>query len=261
MLFDSHCHLDFPVFDSDRDQLLEQCHRAGIKHICLPATEQCHWPRLQSILGRHNSGVHIWGALGLHPYFLRSHKDEYLEELDQILSQKPENIVAVGEAGLDLLIENPDIERQEELLAAQALIAAHHGLPLILHVRKAHDQTVSLLRKLRFREGGIVHAWSGSDQQAQAFINLGFKLGIGGSLTYERAKRLRRQVTELPIEAFVLETDAPDIPPAGLARGQRNTPLTLVSVLSIMSGLRQFPEKALACQLLNNTRKALKIPS
>ena len=259
MLFDSHCHLDFPDFDEDRDRVLQQCFEKGIGHICLPATEREHWSRLEQLVGPHESGVHIWGALGLHPYFLTSHKDAYLEELDKKLDQKPDNIIAVGEAGLDLYIENPNLPRQEELLAAQVLIAAHHGLPLILHVRKAHDQTASLLRKLKFQEGGIVHAWSGSDQQAEAFARLGFKLGIGGSLTFERAKRLRRQVTELPLDYFVLETDAPDIPPAHLT-GQRNTPLTVVEVFNIMSSLRRMEPNELQQALERNTREALHIP-
>ncbi|WP_196221562.1 TatD family hydrolase [Sansalvadorimonas verongulae] len=259
MVFDSHCHLDFPAFDKDRDELLAQCYRQGITHICLPATEQPHWSRLINMLGAHKSGVTLYGALGLHPFFLHSHKDSYLEELDQLLSNKPESVVAVGETGLDLFIENPDLPRQEELFAAQIIIAAHHNLPLILHVRKAHDQTASLLRKLRFQEGGIVHAWSGSEQQAKAFLDLGFKLGIGGSLTYERAKRLRRQVTDLPLNAFVLETDAPDIPPAGLEKGERNTPLTSVSVLNIMSELRQEPVHTLAPALMKNTHQVLNI--
>lgn len=259
MMFDSHCHLDFPVFDHDRDALLEQCFQAGITNLCLPATEQEHWPRLLNMLGSHNSGVHLYGALGLHPFFLTSHKDGYLEELDQILTNKPEHIVAVGETGLDLVINDPDLPRQEELLAAQILIAAHHNLPLILHVRKAHDQTASLLRKLRFQEGGIVHAWSGSEQQAHAFFDLGFKLGIGGSLTYERANRLRKHVTEFPLNSFVLETDAPDIPPAGMQKGERNTPLTVVSVLDIMSELKQMPVDDLAKELMRNTQQVFKI--
>ncbi len=259
-LFDSHCHLDFPVFDHDREQLLEQCAQTGIKDICLPATEREHWKRLENHLGPHSSGVHLWGALGLHPYFLKAHRDEYLQELDQKVAGKPENIVAIGEAGLDLHIEDPDLPRQEELLAAQILIAAHNGLPLILHVRRAHDQAASLLRRLRFNEGGIVHAWSGSDQQADAFLRLGFKLGIGGSLTYDRAKRLRRQATELPIDSFVLETDAPDIPPAGL-QGQRNTPLSLLDSFKVMASLRNMDTEELKVVLQQNTRQALRISS
>ncbi|MCL6269915.1 TatD family hydrolase [Sansalvadorimonas sp. 2012CJ34-2] len=258
MLFDSHCHLDFPAFNEDRDDLLQQCFAGGIGHICIPATEQKHWNRLENLLGSHSSGVNIWGAMGLHPYFLASHKDEYLEELDNRLDNKPDNIVAVGEAGLDLHIDNPNLPRQQELLAAQILIAAHHNLPLILHVRKAHDQTASLLRRLKFQEGGIVHAWSGSDQQAEAFARLGFKLGIGGSLTYERAKRLRRQVTELPLDYFVLETDAPDIPLAGL-QGQRNSPLTVQEVFSVMASLRNIGPEELKQSLFKNTLDALHI--
>ena len=260
MLFDSHCHLDFPVFDENRGTLLEQCFAAGIHHICLPATEQEHWSRLRSLTGRHNSGVHIWGALGLHPYFLNSHEDEYLEQLDQILNNKPEHIVAVGEVGLDLYMENPDLPRQEELLNAQILIAAHHGLPLILHVRKAHDQVASILRRLKFQEGGIVHAWSGSDQQAEAFFRLGFKLGIGGSLTYDRAKRLHKQVATFPLEHLVLETDSPDIPPAGLPAGESNTPLTLLPVLKKMTELRQEDSTVIERQLTCNTRNVLRLP-
>ncbi len=258
MLFDSHCHLDFPVFDHDRDQLLEKCYQAGIHHICLPATERKHWNRLQTMLGEHPSGVHLWGALGLHPYFLKSHQDDHLAELDTMIASHPEHIVAIGETGLDFVIDDPDQPRQKELLAAQILIAAHHGLPLILHVRKAHDQVASLLRKLKFREGGIVHAWSGSDQQAEAFFQLGFKLGIGGNLTYDRAKRLHRQVVNFPLEHFVLETDAPDMPPAGLTN-RRNTPLTLIAVLEKMSALREQNSLVIARQLSDNTKDIFRL--
>ncbi|MCG8529166.1 MAG: TatD family hydrolase, partial [Desulfovibrionales bacterium] len=226
MLFDSHCHLDFPCFDMDREQLLQECAAKDISDICLPATESQYWSRLEALLGQHASGVRLWGALGLHPFFLASHRDEHLDELEQRLTERSEHIVALGEVGLDFWLENPDVARQEELFSAQIAMASRYGLPLILHVRKAHDQTASLLRKLRFQEGGIVHAWSGSRQQAEAFLSLGFKLGIGGSVSYDRAKRLRQQVTQMPIESFVLETDAPDIPPVWL-RGQRNTPVSV----------------------------------
>lgn len=259
MLFDSHCHLDFPAFDIDRDKLLAHCFTMGISHICLPATEQRHWTRLQSLLGPQASGIHIWGALGLHPFFLSSHIDDHLAELEHRLINRSPEIVAVGEAGLDLFIDNPNLPRQEEFFTAQILIAAHQSLPLILHVRKAHDQTASLLRRLNFQEGGIIHAWSGSDQQAEAFIRLGFKLGIGGSLTYDRAKRLHKQVASFPLEHFVLETDAPDMPPAGQA-GIRNTPLTLLPVLNKVASLRQKDCSVIARQLFSNTTDIFRLP-
>ena len=259
-LFDSHCHLDFNDFDRDRADLLQQCYAAGISHICIPATEYKHWGRLQTLLGHNSSGVHLVGALGLHPCFLASHKDEHLAELDTLLAMHPKNIVAIGETGMDLAVDHPNQNRQEELLAAQILIASRHGLPMILHVRKAHDQTASLLRKLKFKEGGIVHAWSGSDQQAKAFFDLGFKLGIGGNLTFDRAKRLQRQVTEFPLEHLVLETDAPDMPPAGQA-GTRNTPLTVVAVIEQIAKLRNQEKTVVARQLFINTMEVYQLDS
>ncbi len=259
MLFDSHCHFDFTDFDSDRDQLLRQCFSAGITRLCIPATTRHRWPTLQSLLGEHDSGVRIYGALGLHPYFLQQHTDDDLIVLDQQLAQRPDTIVAVGEAGLDLQIDQPDLPHQKQLLEVHIELASRHGLPLILHGRKSHDQLVSLLRKHRFKEGGIIHAWSGSDQQADAFTQLGFKLGIGGNLTYARAQRLQRQVAQRPLEHFVLETDAPDMPPAHL-RGQRNTPLTLVSVLEKVASLRQQDKTTVAEQLLKTTLDVFQLP-
>ncbi len=262
MLFDSHCHLDFPVFDADRSQLLTQCADAGIAAICLPATEQQYWARLEQLLRTsHPSGVRLCGALGLHPFFINAHQDLHLEQLDQRLSEKPEHIVAVGEIGLDLFIDEPNLPRQEHLFREQVTIAAHHKLPLILHVRRAHDQTASILRKMKFTEGGIVHAWSGSSQQAKAFTDIGFKIGIGGSLTYDRAARLHKLVRTLPLEHFVLETDAPDIPPAHIKKGERNTPLTLVPVLDKIAELRDEPVAQLQETLYQNTCAVFRISS
>ncbi|MCY4471335.1 MAG: TatD family hydrolase [Kistimonas sp.] len=259
-LFDSHCHLDFVEFDHDRQALLTQCARAGIKYLCLPATEQDHWPRLLALLGPHRQGLTLWGALGLHPCFMSAHRQDSLVALDAQLSRRTPYVVALGELGLDLSAGQAGLREQQALLAGQIELASAYGLPLILHARRSHDQLAWLLRKMKFKEGGIVHAWSGSDQQAMAFWRLGFRLGIGGSLTWDRAQRLQRQVASWPLEHMVLETDAPGMPPAHAA-GQRNTPLTLLAVLDKMAHLRLQDTSELARQLTDNTFQTLRVHS
>ena len=258
LLFDSHCHLDFPVFDPDRQRLLTQCAQAGIRHLCLPGTVQDNWPRLLRLLGKRSNGLTLWGALGLHPCFMSSHRQDSLTALDDLLSQRTEHVIAVGEAGLDFSEGQARPCDQQALLAGQIELAAQHGLPLILHSRRSHDQLACLLRKMKFREGGIVHAWSGSDQQAMAFLRLGFRLGIGGGVTWDRARRLHRQVACWPLEHMVLETDSPDMPPAQAA-GQRNTPLTLLPVLQKIARLRQQDPVQVAQQLMENTCQVLRL--
>ena len=259
ILFDSHCHLDFPEFDRDRPELLAQCAQGHIVHFCIPATRRRDWSRLEAVVNGGQSGVSLWGALGLHPCFMADHSGPDLELLDRRLALRSAAIVAVGEVGLDLYSGGTDLNEQRSLLQAQIEIAKNHRLPLILHVRKGHDQTAQLLRASRFSHGGVVHAWSGSDQQAVAFVKLGFRLGIGGSLTWPRAARLRRQVASFALDSFVLETDSPDMPAQGEC-GRRNTPLTLLRVLDVMAVLRKSTPQDLWPPLLRNSCQAYHLP-
>jgi TatD DNase family protein len=238
-LIDTHCHLDFPVFDGCRTRLLARARAAGVDQIVVPGVVADDWPRLLACCEEHG----LLPALGLHPCFLSRHRDGDLDTLAQGLAQYP--VVAVGEIGLDFFIPDPEPERQLKLFDAQLELAQRFNLPVLLHVRKAHDQVLALLRRYRLARGGLVHAYSGSLQQAEQYLQLGFRLGIGGTLSYSRAKRLREIVTALPLESFVLETDAPDIPLADY-RDEPNRPERVAEVAAILAQLRGVSAECVA---------------
>ena len=251
-LIDTHCHLDFAVFDGWRDQLLADARSDHVTRFVVPGVTASDWSGLLATCDAEG----LYPALGLHPCFLDQHKAADLAQLEQLLSFKP--VVAVGEIGLDFFVPNLDQEKQIELFTRQLEIARQFQLPVLLHVRKAHDQVLKLLRRFKLTRGGIVHAYSGSEQQAEQYIELGFKLGIGGSLTYDRAKKLRRIATHLPLDAFVLETDSPDIPLAGY-RGEPNQPKRVREVAEVFAELRGISLEALAQCTSATARELLRL--
>ncbi len=232
-LIDSHCHLDFSAFDADRETLLQHAAAMGVEHIVVPGVTADRW-RMLLELCRQYSGLHP--ALGLHPCFLDQHKPKDLIVLERLLAS--EAVVAVGEIGLDLFLPQADLQHQLDYLLPQLAFADQFKLPVILHVRKAHDQMLQQLRQHALPRGGIVHAFSGSQQQAEQYLQQGFRLGIGGGITYPRANRLRTLIKQLPLESFVLETDAPDMPLQGF-QGQRNMPERVRQVAETMAELRE----------------------
>lgn len=246
-LFDTHCHFDFPAFDHDREALLDACRRQGVEGILLPGVEAVHWARLLELCRRYPA---LYPSLGLHPGFVAGHREADLQRLDALLGEGQAR--AVGEIGLDFWEGREDEERQAYFFEAQLDLAKKHDLPVLLHVRKAHDQVLKRLRRWQLPRGGVAHAFSGSQQQAEQYVELGFRLGIGGPVTYPRAKRLRRQVCELPLTALVLETDAPDMPLCG-RQGQRNRPDLLPRLLQTLAELRGEPVAQVADQLWRNS--------
>lgn len=239
-LIDSHCHIDFPQFDEDRAAVLAAAQEVGVQQIIVPGVKAASWDRQQAFC---QADERLQIALGLHPYFIDEHTEYHLEQLDQVL--KESRPVAVGEIGLDYYLAELDRDKQQHFFSAQLDLAEQHQLPVILHVRKAHDEVLKQLRSRRL--SGTVHAFSGSEQQAEQYIRLGFKLGFGGAVTYERANRLRRLVASLPLNAIVLETDAPDMSPA-LHHNQRNEPSFLSEVLAVVAQLRGEPAEIIAQQ-------------
>ncbi|MBU2510936.1 TatD family hydrolase [bacterium] len=251
-MIDTHCHLDCSEFETDRDQILERCERTGINKIVIPGVTEKGW---DTILSLSKSKYNLHPALGLHPCFLNNVDQSSCQNLERFLKQDA-SIVAVGETGLDFFIKDYDESRQMEFFENQIELAKDVGLPLILHVRKAHDQSVKLMKQKRFDQGGIVHCYSGSLQQAKQYLDLGFKLGIGGVITYERSHRLQKIVKELSLSAFVLETDAPDIPPFGRAR-TRNSPEYLLEIFEAFASYRSENAKIIKRQILMNTTEIL----
>lgn len=252
-LFDSHCHIDVADFDADREAVLQRCRQGGVRQILVPAVDAAGWPKLLELCQRE---LGLYPALGLHPIYVETHQPGDIEALRLLVAkQRP---VAIGEIGLDFFLKELDREKQQQLFEQQLGIANEFGLPVLLHVRKAHDQVLATLKRLGFRHGGIAHAFNGSLQQAQSYIEQGFKLGFGGMLTYERSSKLRQLAAALPLQALVLETDAPDMSPAS-HHGERNSPEYLPEILHVLASLRSMQAGVLARQLMENTRSVLHI--
>lgn len=246
-LYDSHSHLDAAEFDGDRDAVLARADAAGVGWQLVPAVTRDSWPHLRDVCA---SRPGLRAAYGLHPTFLEHHRPEHLHELVQWIDR--EKPAAVGEFGLDFFVEGLDPEAQRLYFTRQLEIARDAGLPVVLHARRAVDEVIAGLRRVKGLRG-VVHSWSGSEQQARQLVDLGFHLGIGGPVTYERAQRLRRTVATLPIDHLLLETDSPDQPDAA-HRGQRNEPARLGDVLAVVAALRGESEADVAAATTANAR-------
>ena len=242
---DTHCHLDAAEFAADRDTVRQQAAAAGVAHCVIPAVERANWDAVRQLAHRHGDSY----ALGIHPLYTARAADADLALLAQALEQhhRDPRLVAIGEIGLDFFANGLDPARQELFYRAQLQLARRFDLPVILHVRRSADKLLKSLRELPVR-GGIAHAFNGSVQQAEIFIKMGFKLGFGGALTYERALHLRQLAQELPLDALVMETDSPDIPPhwlyvtaaereAGVPQA-RNSPEQLPRIAEVVAQLR-----------------------
>lgn len=254
MLIDTHCHLDLPVFDDDRGAILSRCAELDIKRVIVPAIKAQAWDKLMT-LGQQNDMLSV--ALGLHPVFIEQHQESDLDLLDTQLGLA--EVVAVGEIGLDYFIKTLDKKQQIYFFAQQLELAKKYSLPVILHVRKAHDEVLQMLKKITVK-GGIVHAFNGSIQHARKYIELGFKLGFGGTLTYENAHKIHALAKQLPIDSIVLETDAPDMVVAS-HRGQRNSPEYLTECLTALANLRGESKVVIAEQTTSNAIDVLGLES
>ena len=230
-LVDTHSHFDVDAFDADRDAALARAADAGIVAQVVPAIDAAGWPKLRDVCAA-ESGLHA--AYGLHPIYLPWHRHEHLDWLRTWLETEP--CVAVGEIGLDYYVEDLDQTEQQHYFEAQLKLARDFDLPVVVHARRAFDAVTATLRRFMPLRG-VVHSFAGSEEQASQLYKLGFMLGIGGPVTYERAQRLRRIVAAMPIEHLLLETDSPDQPDSQW-RGQRNEPARMTQVLDAIAGLR-----------------------
>ena len=239
MLIDTHCHLDAAEFDADRDAVHAAALAAGVERIVVPAVAVDGFQKAKTVVERYPGCV---AAYGIHPLYVMQAQEGDLDALRAWLTA--ERPVAVGEIGLDSYVTDVDPVRQEFFFVEQLKLAREFDLPVLLHVRRAVDQILKHLRRIRVR-GGIAHAFNGSRQQADEFIKLGFKLGFGGAMTFSGSTRIRGLATELPLESIVLETDAPDIPPAWL-NGGRNAPGELPRIADILAELRGVSREEIA---------------
>ena len=238
-LFDSHSHLDVDAFDADRDAVLDRAESAGVVAQMLPAVDHDTWPQLRAVCA---SRPGLYAGYGLHPCYLDRHRPGHLAALrDWIERERPH---AVGECGLDYYDDAPDREAQAFYLHGQLELAKEFDLPLVLHARRAVEDVILALRRVGGLRG-VVHSFAGSEEQARQLFDLGFLLGIGGPVTYERARRIRRVVAAMPLDFLMLETDAPDQPNAG-RRGERNEPAFLVEVVECVASLRGTSPEAVA---------------
>ncbi|EGV16836.1 TatD family hydrolase [Thiocapsa marina] len=249
-MIDTHCHLDVAEFDADRDAVLVRARSAGVAAIVVPAIHAAGWDGLLALCA---SADDLYPALGLHPLFLDRHRDADLDALERAIAEH--RLLALGEIGLDYFLPELDRAGQLALFEAQLSIAKSAGLPVLLHVRKAHDDVLTALKRIGV-PGGIAHAFNGSIQQAHRYLDLGFRLGFGGMLTFTRSSRLRRLAAELPGESIVLETDAPDMTVAA-HRGERNSPEYLPDVLQALSEVRGESPDVLAALTTANARAVL----
>ena len=246
MLIDTHCHLDAAEFAGEPARLREAAAAAGVGLIVVPAVEVGNFDAVRALAAQ-PGGARCVYALGIHPIYVDRAGDDALERLRDALRACADDpaLVAVGEIGLDGFVPGLDMARQEHFFAGQLRLAREFALPVILHVRRAQDTVLKHLRRWR-PQGGIAHAFNGSHVQARAFVDLGFALGFGGAMTYTRALQIRRLVVDMPGEAQVLETDAPDIAPAWLHPG-RNEPAQLARIVEVCAELRgESPQAAIA---------------
>ena len=251
-IIDTHCHLDFEIFDADREQVLRDARDVGLIGIVVPGTHQQGWENLLSVCAAHDV---LYPAIGLHPMFLKQHKESDLGLLKQTIEQtRP---IAIGEIGLDARDPELDMDKQLFYFKQQLCVAQEKELPVILHILKAHDQALKILGNNPVC-GGTVHAFNGSLQQAEQYIGLGFKLGFGGMLTYERSSKLRKLAAELPLESIVLETDAPDMT-VSQYQYERNSPAYLPYCLQALSEVRNEAPEMIAAQTTENAKSILEI--
>ena len=258
MLVDTHCHLDAAEFAGDRDAVARAAATVGVAAIIVPAVAPGNFAAVRECCERH-AGCHP--AYGTHPLYLGAVDETAFEALRACLERElagPYPPVAIGEIGLDFYVPGFDAARQERFFVEQLKIARDFELPVLLHVRRAVDAVLKCLRRIGVR-GGIAHAFNGSRQQADEFLRLGFRLGFGGAMTFPRATRIRELAASLPCEAIVLETDAPDIPPAWL-EGGRNAPSELPRIAGVLAGLRGVDRGEVERFTTGNAVSLLRLP-
>lgn len=252
MLIDTHCHLDAAEFDADRNAVCERAFEAGVVALVVPAIEVANFGAVRALAA---GDARIAYALGIHPLYVDRASDDDLIRLRETVAASIDDpaFVAIGEIGLDFFVPGFDRARQERFFRTQLELAREFDLPVLMHVRRSQDVVLKHLRSVR-APGGIAHAFNGSRQQADMFLDLGMALGFGGAMTFDRALRIRSLVRELSAQAHVLETDAPDISPEWIAR-ERNEPMQLARIATVFAALREEPlDRAIGSTAANTFR-------
>lgn len=245
-LIDAHCHLDFPAFDGRREAVMREAAALGVVRLVIPGVRAADWQRVVSC-AEVIHGIHY--CLGIHPWFVQEHDWQDLERLRALLVAGGERCVGVGECGLDRL--QGELSAQMPCFEAQIDIAGELKLPLVIHSVRAHDEVASVLKRKGFSGRALVHGFAGSYQQARKLVDADCMIGVGGIITYARARKTRDTLSRLPLSCLVLETDAPDMPPAGVAAGG-NSPVYLPDFLMELAQLRGEPAENMAQVLYAN---------
>lgn len=246
---DTHCHFDFPPFLGSIAQSLTSAQQGGVSDIIIPAVSADNFQRVWRLSQQYPS---LYVAMGFHPLYLNLFQWQQLDLLTDYFTQRSVKCVAVGEIGLDLFMQEPLFELQQQVLITQLKLAKQFDLPVILHSRRTHDLLAALLRRYPVPACGVVHGFAGSLSQAQAFIKLGYSIGVGGTITYERANKTRQAIAQLPLTSLVFETDAPDMPVSGF-QGEPNRPERIQSIFQSLCDLRDESPDEIAHQLYINS--------
>lgn len=248
-LVDAHCHFDFPQFDGHRASELGAALKNGVVGLVIPGVRRPDWGRVRDTALAHSG---LFYCLGIHPWFVSEHSTGDLESMARLLRSRPARCIAVGECGLDRL--HRDMGAQYPWFEAQVELASKLDFPLVIHSVKAHDEVCATLRRRNWSGKALLHGFSGSYQQATKLVDQGCYIGVGGVITHPRARKTRETVARLPLESLVLETDAPDMAPEGVAAGD-NSPVYLRSTLKCLAEIRGVQPEYLASVLFANTAR------
>jgi len=251
-LIDSHCHLDFEVFDNDRSDVLQRARDNNISDIVIPGTEKFFWDRIKQLCKNHTQ---LHACYGLHPYWVSDHNKQDIEKLKEYIdSNRP---VALGECGLDFRPQQADKKTQLYFFEAQLDIAESHQLPVVIHSVRATEAVIQTIKKFK-KLKGMMHSYSGSQEQARQLIDLNFFISVGGSVTYDGAKNIKQVVKNIPLTSLLIETDAPDQPDKK-NRGKRNEPAFIVHTVKVISEIRGESTDIIAEQTTINAKKLFAI--
>ena len=246
-LVDSHCHLDFPIFDTDRDIILQRAIDIGISDIIIPGTEKRYWHRI-SLLCEQYPQLHA--CYGLHPYWTDQHDKNDVNLLERYIAENP--TVAIGECGLDFRKQQADKNTQQYFFERQLKLAESNQLPVVIHSVNATEIVIQTLKKFKGLKG-MIHSYSGSYEQAERLIDLDFFISISASVTYDNAKKIKDIARRLPLTSLLLETDAPDQPGKKYSR-KRNEPAFVVDTLNVIAALREQSTEEVAAQTTDNAK-------
>ena len=246
-LIDSHCHLDFEAFDSDREKVVERAQKKGIRQIIIPGVKRSDWERIRTLC---DGSTKLHACYGLHPYLAEEHADDDIVRLKQWLQDN--HCVAVGECGLDYRVDQADRHIQMKFFRAQLDIARDVGKPVVIHSVRATEDVINTIRDYPGLRG-MIHSFSGSYEQARQLLDLGFYISMGGAITYTRASKLSTTAGKIPLNSILIETDAPDQPDAA-HHDERNEPAYIINVLKTLAELRDEPVEEIAAQTTRNAQ-------